>query len=190
MLVFLTFSQGECCLEQIISLLCHQQMMTPVSTQPSPVLPLHQYCNLLKALLFCVVVPRWFLILTLEKLFFFRCFLFICMSKMLAKKNENKWPEVQFMWTISNFYLTCLKMWEMMEVFSWSHFLLFPASTLLAALCWLVVACRKWFLLLDSHFPWILLPWTEFFMLLWSPNCNIAHAICGLLMSQILMAYI
>lgn len=51
-LVLLAFSQVEGCLEQISSLLCFQQVITPAFTQPSPALALHQYCHLLKALSF------------------------------------------------------------------------------------------------------------------------------------------
>lgn len=83
-LVLLAFSQGEGCLEQISSLLCFQQVVTPPFTQPSPALALHQYCHLLKALSFvsCCYTQMIFNLDPREALPLF-FFLFACLKGLV-----------------------------------------------------------------------------------------------------------
>lgn len=84
-LVLLAFSHGEGCLEQISSLLCFQQVITPAFTQPSPTLALHQYCHLLKAFSFvlCYYAQIIFSLDTREAL----PFVFIHTSERLGKNK-------------------------------------------------------------------------------------------------------
>lgn len=111
-LVLLAFSRGEGCLEQISSLLCFQQVITPAFTQPSPALALHQYCHLLKALSFvlCCYAQMIFNLDPREAL----PFVFICMSERLGKNKLYFCLFILIIWNFWQIILSISQIWDMM----------------------------------------------------------------------------